>query len=182
MRKTGVMVLVLFLAACGNNDGSNDAGKTDVRPESDVATELPDTRVAKDLPIADNSTPQADSDAKPSTVDSNGPDLDTTTEPDNQTKDSDPQIPEVDIEMPDLDIGCTPVCTDKECGSDGCGGECGLCVSPGTCQEDGTCHCEPQCDGIECGADGCLGSCGECGEGLVCSAERGPAALQPATV
>jgi hypothetical protein len=35
-------------------------------------------------------------------------------------------------------VCCTPNCTDKECGDDGCGGTCGTCSTLATCQS-GTC-------------------------------------------
>ena len=65
---------------------------------------------------------------------------------------------------------CTPDCSGKQCGDDGCGGLCGVCPEPEpkyTCIK-GTCFCTPQCEGWECGDDGCGGSCGECDEGLLC--------------
>ena len=38
-------------------------------------------------------------------------------------------------------VCCTPDCTGKECGDDGCGGSCGTCVpSPGGCCSGGTCQ------------------------------------------
>ncbi len=37
--------------------------------------------------------------------------------------------------------GCTPVCNGKECGSDGCGGDCGRCDADETCTAAG--QCEP---------------------------------------
>src|SRR2546427_6980035 len=30
-------------------------------------------------------------------------------------------------------VCCTPDCTGKECGDDGCGGSCGICTPPDTC-------------------------------------------------
>ncbi|MBT9559519.1 MAG: PQQ-binding-like beta-propeller repeat protein [Myxococcales bacterium] len=56
---------------------------------------------------------------------------------------------------------CTPSCSGKQCGSDGCGGSCGSCPSPQTCNASaGTC-CLPQCNPAdECGDDGCGGTCG----------------------
>jgi uncharacterized protein (TIGR02145 family) len=39
--------------------------------------------------------------------------------------------------------GCTPNCSGKDCGTDGCGGSCGTCTSPQTC-----------------GGGGALGQCG----------------------
>jgi hypothetical protein len=70
------------------------------------------------------------------------------------------------------DVGCSPVCGAKECGSDGCGGDCGQCASDETCQS-GQCvtsssGCTPACDGKSCGSDGCNGVCGVCGDGTVC--------------
>jgi acyl-CoA thioesterase-1 len=35
---------------------------------------------------------------------------------------------------------CTPNCTGKQCGDDGCSGSCGTCTAPATCQADGTCQ------------------------------------------
>ena len=55
---------------------------------------------------------------------------------------------------------CTPECSGKDCGDDGCAGVCGSCTAPETCH-DGTC-CRPDCNGKDCGDDGCGGSCGPC--------------------
>jgi hypothetical protein len=59
---------------------------------------------------------------------------------------------------------CTPGCTNRQCGPDGCGGNCPPGCGPGQyCDEDtGTCQCASDCAGRECGPDGCGGSCGEC--------------------
>jgi len=64
---------------------------------------------------------------------------------------------------------CPPKCDGKECGPDGCGGECGLCSELESC-ENGQCKpvCEPQCEGLDCGPDGCGGVCGECQPGHSC--------------
>ena len=58
---------------------------------------------------------------------------------------------------------CYPAdnCTGKDCGSDGCGGMCGLCTGQEVCLND-LCQCIPDCTGKECGDDGCGGSCGIC--------------------
>lgn len=56
---------------------------------------------------------------------------------------------------------CAPDCTDRVCGSDGCGGDCGHCDAPDECL-DGRCEippCVPSCAGRECGDDGCAGTC-----------------------
>jgi hypothetical protein len=68
--------------------------------------------------------------------------------------------------------GCTPNCDRKICGDDGCGGSCGSCVAPETCQ-NGDCKCIPRCAPTNaCGPDGCYGSCGTCTGDPPCS-ERG---------
>jgi hypothetical protein len=40
---------------------------------------------------------------------------------------------------------CTPDCTDKACGSDGCGGTCGSCDLPEICSPNGICIMEDEC-------------------------------------
>ena len=60
-----------------------------------------------------------------------------------------------------------PVCGDKECGPDGCGGVCGSCSEGYRCRE-GQC-CEQACQGKECGPDACGGTCGACGAGRQCT-------------
>ena len=67
---------------------------------------------------------------------------------------------------------CVPSCVNKECGDDGCGGECGQCTGVGESCVNGKCEvCKPACDGKECGDDGCDGSCGSCDAGKTCNAE-----------
>ncbi len=61
---------------------------------------------------------------------------------------------------------CTPDCTDKECGDDGCGGSCGECTAPEVCFEFACCL--PDCTDKECGDDTCGGSCGDCPEQHEC--------------
>jgi hypothetical protein len=62
---------------------------------------------------------------------------------------------------------CIPDCEGKECGPDGCGGNCGYCSRPEDCV-DGECVCTPDCEGKECGPDGCGGNCGYCPRGEDC--------------
>eukprot|EP01117_Protostelium_nocturnum_P007487 TRINITY_DN2678_c0_g1_i3.p1 TRINITY_DN2678_c0_g1~~TRINITY_DN2678_c0_g1_i3.p1 ORF type:complete len:1126 (-),score=283.22 TRINITY_DN2678_c0_g1_i3:1037-4414(-) len=65
---------------------------------------------------------------------------------------------------------CTPSCSGKNCGFDGCGGSCGTCDSAGTCSSSGTCQtCQKNCNGKSCGDDGCGGTCGICASGDTCS-------------
>jgi hypothetical protein len=66
---------------------------------------------------------------------------------------------------------CTPSCTGKACGSDGCGGSCGTCSGGTSCNSSGQCvttTCTPSCSGKQCGDDGCGGSCGSCASGQTC--------------
>ncbi|MBI5495331.1 MAG: hypothetical protein HY904_09890 [Deltaproteobacteria bacterium] len=62
---------------------------------------------------------------------------------------------------------CTIDCAGRTCGSDGCGGQCGVCTGSSYC--DGTqCVCSPDCTNRWCGDDGCGGTCGDCTGGQVC--------------
>lgn len=56
---------------------------------------------------------------------------------------------------------CTPVCEDRLCGPDSCGGSCPPGCAPfESCSQDGACvACVPDCQGRECGSDGCGGDC-----------------------
>jgi hypothetical protein len=65
---------------------------------------------------------------------------------------------------------CAPNCTGKQCGPDGCGGSCGTCSAPNTCDAAGQCTCVPNCTGKQCGPDGCGGSCGTCSAPNACDA------------
>jgi hypothetical protein len=70
---------------------------------------------------------------------------------------------------------CTPNCSGKNCGSDGCGGNCGTC-SPGfSCSYSGNCTessiCTPNCTNKQCGDNGCGGSCGTCSGYQICGAQ-----------
>jgi hypothetical protein len=66
---------------------------------------------------------------------------------------------------------CVKDCEQKECGDDGCGGQCGTCAAGKTCDDDGLC-CAPQCENKECGDNGCGGDCGTCADGKVCEAGK----------
>jgi hypothetical protein len=66
---------------------------------------------------------------------------------------------------------CTPDCSNKHCGDDGCTGSCGTCAEGSSCNGQGICSCVPSCQGKSCGADGCGGSCGTCGAGTSCDAQ-----------
>ena len=64
--------------------------------------------------------------------------------------------------------GCQPDCQGKECGPDGCDGNCGACPSGQSCNGQGRCVCTLDCQGKQCGSDGCSGSCGTCANGQNC--------------
>ncbi len=71
-------------------------------------------------------------------------------------------------------VCCAPVCVGDEgqpfeCGSDGCGSDCGTCGINAVCH-DGAC-CYPNCYSPVkiCGHDGCGGSCGACEPAEVCT-------------
>jgi hypothetical protein len=70
---------------------------------------------------------------------------------------------------------CTPDCTGRECGDDGCAGSCGECTGAGeVCVEaTGQCAaCVPDCAGRICGPDPvCGASCGECTPPEACGAD-----------
>lgn len=67
---------------------------------------------------------------------------------------------------------CLPICTEKFCGPDGCGGVC----PPGCTGQDecvnGQCVCQPACAGKQCGPDGCGSQCPPgCQGALMCDAQ-----------
>lgn len=69
-----------------------------------------------------------------------------------------------------INPNCTPDCSGKACGDDGCGGSCGGCPTNYSCK-NGQCispNCTPNCTGKVCGDNGCGGSCGTCASGSVC--------------
>jgi hypothetical protein len=67
---------------------------------------------------------------------------------------------------------CTPNCSAKQCGDDGCGSSCGQCEASETCSTLGQCvSCTPDCATKDCGDDGCDGSCGDCGADETCDAQ-----------
>ena len=75
---------------------------------------------------------------------------------------------------------CTPSCEARECGDDGCGGDCGACETGHQCTPDGACECAPHQDAACLGqkvvwVDGC-GNAGEtkqvCPPGTECEAGK----------
>jgi subtilase family serine protease len=80
---------------------------------------------------------------------------------------------------------CTPSCTGKTCGNDGCGGSCGSCGDGTFCGPSGACvaNCVPSCKaGQKCGNDGCGGiTCGVCAHGQVCNDAETACVAAPAS-
>ncbi len=64
---------------------------------------------------------------------------------------------------------CAPQCDEKQCGFDGCGGECGPCPNAQDVCVQGLCVCQPNCTALDCGPDGCAGSCGSCPANSTCT-------------
>ena len=62
---------------------------------------------------------------------------------------------------------CQPNCDGKQCGNDGCGGDCGSCEDSQQCVGN-QCVCQPDCANKQCGPDGCGGTCGACNTGFNC--------------
>lgn len=73
-------------------------------------------------------------------------------------------------------LACTPSCTGRVCGGDGCGGTCGPgCGATETCSAAGQCEatCTPSCTGKQCGPNDCGGTCGTCAGMLQCNTTTG---------
>jgi hypothetical protein len=66
---------------------------------------------------------------------------------------------------------CTPNCTGKTCGDDGCGGTCGTCGTGQTCSPGGTCTTGGTCTHPICSTGGALtASCDTCAA-QICAAD-----------
>jgi hypothetical protein len=73
---------------------------------------------------------------------------------------------------------CSRSCEGKQCGDDGCGGQCSTCPESMSCNwATHKCEpCQPQCTfqgkEMQCGPAGCSGlSCGKCADWRYCSAD-----------
>ena len=73
--------------------------------------------------------------------------------------DAELQCEQASWDMGDCSEGCIPDCAGLNCGSDGCGGSCGVCPLGSSCLEGVCGECIPDCSGKECGSDGCGGAC-----------------------
>ena len=81
---------------------------------------------------------------------------------------------------------CTPNCSGKQCGSDGCGGSCGTCQPEYTCNSNGQCVPQSQncadmrgaCKSNACNTyTDCTSLSGTCSSGYCCSGSCGPAPI-----
>lgn len=63
-------------------------------------------------------------------------------------------------------------CVDRECGSDGCDGNCGRCLGGLRCIEGKCQPCEGNCRERQCGDDGCGRPCGSCESNSICDNGR----------
>lgn len=133
---------------------------TDAKAENDDTTpSFTDTETSETGSTLDTAVPPADTSLTDITPE------DTTTTAADSTDDV---VPTDDgVSSPDA---CTPNCTNKDCGDDGCGGICGICSAGNECNNLNLCvpECEEQCTGKFCGPDGCGGTCGSCESGFEC--------------
>ncbi len=172
------LLLVLCAAACGPDDseqvmitlptdtvGAADTEDAVLAPDVDDVAAPPDTLDVATAEVHD--------------VLDAAPPVDLLDPPDLEILADQPE-PHDQLDVAPLDTPCVPDCDGKECGDDGCGGSCGVCVDlcdpcgtgreppedPSLCIEDeGICAspcCPLCCDDIGCGDDGCGGSCGVC--------------------
>jgi len=159
-----------------HQDAAADDGQSDDHGTlPDVPVDVPSDTTPRDTDTPDVDDVHVD--------DVNAGDAADTAEPDEGV--SVPDVADVatddghtDQGVPETDA-CTPECGSleggdlRECGSDGCDGECGYCTYGFACNaSDGLCIpiCIPDCVEEEksCGDDGCNGNCGDCGINYSC--------------
>ena len=138
------LILAMFIFVSCISEDDEDEEAVDTGTPSDTAA---DSGVSGDTATDSGSETPGDS-------------TDSSTDPSDTTP-SDPGNP-----------NCTPNCDGKECGSDGCGGQCGMCGENKSCDITSyTCQCHAKCDGKTCGDDGCGGTCSCQNIGDVCNPE-----------
>ena len=99
-------------------------------------------------------------------------DTDTDNATDNGSGTPSDQSDSTDTAASDPNQPCTPQCDGKECGDNGCGGQCGMCGEGKRCNiSTFVCECLPNCDGKTCGDDGCGRTCKCQNAGDVCNPE-----------
>ena len=99
-----------------------------------------------------------------------------------QGRDGGAKICTVGFVLRDGECVCAPFCRGVECGDDGCGGSCGICVKGSHCGADMHCYpCKPKCpQGRGCADDGCGRACMVCPFELTCD-QRSGACVVPGT-
>ena len=170
MRGCGVLFLLVISTGCSGGsldsvaDSQVDVADT-LGSEDGVADVLVFETVA-DVPGSGDSEDSvgasdiAEVDSSDLVIDVALDDFATDVEPDNFPAEVEPEA-KGDV-LEEVELPCVPVCDGLECGDDGCGGECGLCVGDQDECVAGVCVCVSLCDGLECGDDGCGGECGTC--------------------
>ncbi|MBM4395197.1 MAG: hypothetical protein FJ087_05860 [Deltaproteobacteria bacterium] len=137
-----------------------DIEDRDVEGESSLPEGVaPDTAVPPD-------GPEPDAAVVPDATKPDAAPTDTPVVPDTATPETaQPDAATTETAQPDTiappDPGsCTPACDGRQCGPDGCGGQCGTCKPGRTCTEAGACVCTPHamsacCSLGRCWFDGC---------------------------
>ncbi len=124
--------------------------------------------------IFDLSSPSDASDAFDATYLADVSDADDSASPTDASDTFDSSLPLDTSETFDAtEAPCQPTCDGKECGDDGCGGECGPCQGEQDACIENTCVCQPDCEGKGCGWDGCSALCIECTDGKMCMGATG---------
>ena len=163
MRILTLVLVIAFFAACGSEDGGQETG-TEGGPCYANNTCNDGLECASDLCVQASSpsdtvedVSDVDTGTTPDVLVSDlGPDgqvADVEGEPDESENDIGEDTLEVDtdvhpsdtpgVDQGSDDFGCTPLCNDKVCGDDGCGGSCGECGGQAPYCEEGI--CVPQC-------------------------------------
>ena len=142
MRIMFLLISFLVLSACGGTPETNgDAPAQDTRVTADTSatdTATPiDSGLPSDTALPEDTTPATDTLEPP--IDTNLPQdtlgPDDTQPPSDTTPPADTQADTDAYTTPP----CEPVCEQKMCGDDGCGGTCGSCEEGTVCDDLGTC-------------------------------------------
>jgi hypothetical protein len=171
---TLLTILTALLFACESAGGGSygvDTGST--VPAADTNSSETSSPTNDAVAPQDTSTPTPEDAGSPldaSALDTGGSAVDAVAPQDTST--STPEDAGSPLDASALDVPCAPDCTGKQCGDDGCGGNCGNCPQNEAC-DAGQCICVPSCVGKQCGSDDCGGSCGNCPNGEDCNEASG---------
>jgi hypothetical protein len=160
----GILGAVALLGACGGSmDGDGPADDAGAEPDAKSAAHQDAAPVGltsseagsgsgrdDDVSEASDAAPSADADAAgpDSAAGDAAPRGDSDAGPDATALDggADSAADAGHDAAPPVDSGpvhCSPVCLDKMCGNDGCGGSCGTCSANDSCDDEG--QCVPAC-------------------------------------